>query len=187
MLLSYPQWLCFIFSLALHSPFLGFCLSLTLFCVFSHFICSHLFFFFLWLLFPLLSDSINASFNPPWYREVGHLLFRLIPPVCPVLKWKALMLPGTILERSQTLNIAVTGLSQPDMDTPHQPAHTSDPWPLRKVTLLPWEQTFYSCSRSSNIADLELPPRPWHKNKTLLLNNSDCGRILGALAVDGVQ
>lgn len=40
--LSYPQWLCFIFSLAPHSPFLCFSLSLTLFYMFSHFISSSL-------------------------------------------------------------------------------------------------------------------------------------------------
>lgn len=47
---------------------------------------------------------------PPWYWEVGHLLFRLIPPVCLVLKWKALMWLGTKLEYSQKLNITVTAL-----------------------------------------------------------------------------
>ena len=82
-------------------------------------------FFYLCLFFPLLSSSINASFNPPWYWEVGHLLFRLIPPVCPVLKWKALMSPGTILEQSQTLNITVTGLSPPDTDTTIQKSHSA--------------------------------------------------------------
>lgn len=134
--LSYPPWLCFA------SPQLSLAVFSSVSSSLLHAPSLHRFFpflFYLWLLFPLLSYSITASFNPLWYWEVGHLLFRLIPPVCPVLKWKALMLPGTTLECSQTLNITVTGLSQPDMDTPHQPAHTSAPWPLNKVTLLHWE------------------------------------------------
>lgn len=81
------------------------------------------------LLFPLLSFSINALFNPPWYWEVGYLLFRLIPPVCPVLKWKALMLlpwantgaqPGTKYHCHGFLSTWYR----------HQPQHKSDPRPL---------------------------------------------------------
>lgn len=123
---------------------------------------------------------------PPWYWEVGHLLFRLIPPVCLILKWKALMRLGTKLECSQMLNITVKALfstwygCSTSADT-----YTSDP--IVTMGGKKSHETFYSCSRSSNIADLELPPQPWHTNKTLLLNNSDCRRILGALAVDGVQ
>lgn len=68
------------------------------------------FLFYDWLVLALWSHSINAFLNPLWYWEVGHLLFHLIPPVCPVLTWKALMELGTGLEWSQTLNIAVKGL-----------------------------------------------------------------------------
>lgn len=161
-----------LFSLWLYT--LCFCAPVCL-CLFSF-----------WLLFPLLSYSINVSFNSPWYWEVGHLLFRLIPPVCLILKWKALMRLGTKLECSQTLNITVKALfstwygCSTSADT-----YTSDP--IVTMGGKKSHETFYSCSRSSNIADLELPPQPWHTNKTLLLNNSDCRRILGALAVDGVQ
>lgn len=94
-LLQYSQWFCLVFSVALHSVFVLLCVSV-----------SSLFgYCFLFWAIPSMSLLI-----PPWYWEVGHLLFRLIPPVCLILKWKALMRLGTKLECSQTLNITVKAL-----------------------------------------------------------------------------
>lgn len=151
-----------LFSLWLYT--LCFCAPVCL-CLFSF-----------WLLFPLLSYSINVSFNSPVILRSRS---------SPVPSHSTCRL-GTKLECSQMLNITVKALfstwygCSTSADT-----YTSDP--IVTMGGKKSHETFYSCSRSSNIADLELPPQPWHTNKTLLLNNSDCRRILGALAVDGVQ